>query len=467
MDQETSAAHGMTFSILDSAATILAPRVGSLALAGRKTISTPHYVPLTSRGAVSHIAHDVMRKNTEINSFYLGLEDFIEKKHPAPVYLTPVSNGQSPLRRFISAPDDIPLIFAPRRFPALPCPPVNTDTSIAIQTSVGFRQLSAHYYVDAIQKLKPDIAIGMADLVLGRPPGVKRRGKMVDRTHAFTRDALERLYGDHVPEEQRSKASYFAPVLPLENTQQSLYLGDLESEFRDHLSGLALYESSSLSSVPEDLGYLPRLLLSEPSNPQEVLREISLGADLLTVPFIGTASDAGIVLDFSFPVVSQDQNGSRPPLGINLWLPEYAKDVSPMRKGCACYACQHHHRAYINHLLSAKEMTAWVLLQQHNHHVMDRFFAGVRESIQRGSFEEDMQAFTRVYAPTLPERTGEGPRLRGYQLPAPGPNQPRRMPRIYGRLDEAKQKYAESLSSVATPDTDAEGLERHGFAEKA
>lgn len=58
-------------------------------------------------------------------------------------------------------------------------------------------------------------------------------------------------------------------------------------------------------------------------------------------------------------------------------------------------------------------------------------------------------------------------RLRGHQLPAAGTNQPRRMPRIYGRLDEAKQKYAESLSSVATPDTDAEGLEQHGFAKKA
>jgi queuine tRNA-ribosyltransferase len=38
---------------------------------------------------------------------------------------------------------------------------------------------------------------------------------------------------------------------------------------------------------------------------------------------------------------------------------------------------------------------------------------------------------------------------------------------MYGRLDDAAQKFAESQSSsVVTPDTDAEGLERHGFAEK-
>jgi hypothetical protein len=58
------------------------------------------------------------------------------------------------------------------------------------------------------------------------------------------------------------------------------------------------------------------------------------------------------------------------------------------------------------------------------------------------------------------------PRLRGYQLPANGPNQPRRMPKVYGVLDDAIQKYAEAQSEIATPDTGASGLEEHGFAER-
>lgn len=65
----------MSFSLLESAAPILAPRVGKLALPARKAISTPHHVPLTSRGTVPHIAHDVMRDHTAINSLYAGLED--------------------------------------------------------------------------------------------------------------------------------------------------------------------------------------------------------------------------------------------------------------------------------------------------------------------------------------------------------------------------------------------------------
>ncbi|KAJ5689302.1 hypothetical protein N7462_003694 [Penicillium macrosclerotiorum] len=468
MDTEPSLPHDMAFSVLSSTASVLAPRVGKLALVGRNSISTPHYVPLTSRGAVPHVAHDVLRKETTINSLHIGLEDFIERNHPAPLYSTPVSGQESPLRKFICAPDDMPLIFGARRFPSIPCPTTNTETSISIMTSVGFRQLEAHQYLDAVLKLKPDIIIGLADLVLGAPPGVKRRGKMVDRTHAYTRDALDKLYGASVAEGEKSKAAYFAPVLPLDNTQQSLYLDDLASEFRDRLSGLALYESASLTFIPESVGDLPRLVLSEPSSPHDVLRDVTLGADLVTVPFMGKSSDAGIALDFTFPAPSSvHERGEPQQLGIDLWSPEYKKDAVPLSEGCECYACRNHHRAYLNHLLAAKEMAAWALLQIHNHHVMDLFFAGVRDSIQRGTFEADVQAFGRAYVAMLPETTGEGPRLRGHQLPAAGPNQPRRMPKIYGRLDDVQKKFVESQSSIATPDTDAEGLEKHGFAEKA
>lgn len=305
----------------------------------------------------------------------------------------------------------MPMILGPRRYPPIPCPPTNTETSIAVLTSIGFRQLSAEHYVEAIQKLMPDIAIGLADIVLGNPPGVKRRGKMVDRTHAFTRDALEQLYELPDTKGEKSQAAYFAPVLPLDNAQQSLYLDDLETEFRDYLSGLALYESSSLTFIPEALGDLPRFLLSDPPSPHEILREISLGADLLSLPLIGSYSDAGIAFDFSFPAPSSSSESGEPrPLGIDLWSPEYKTDLSSLREGCDCYACRHHHRAYFNHLLAAKEMTAWALFSIHNHHIMDKFFAGVRESIQRSTFEADVQAFNRAYVSELPAPTGQGPR---------------------------------------------------------
>jgi queuine tRNA-ribosyltransferase len=274
--------------------------------------------------------------------------------------------------------------------------------------------LSAQQYIEATQKLKPDLVIGLADVVTGKPPGIKRKAKMVDRTHAYTRDALERLYGDAVAANDKCQAAYFAPILPLDNAQQSLYLDDLADEFRDRLSGLALYESACLTFIPESLGNLPRLLISDPRGPHAILREVLFGADLLTIPFVADSSDAGIALDFTFPAPPKGASEREPlALGIDMWSSEYAKDTSSLREGCQCYACRRHHRAYFNHLLAAKEMAAWALLQMHNLHTMDLFFQGVRESIQRGSFEQDVEAFNRTYASTLPESTGQGPRYVG------------------------------------------------------
>ena len=180
---------------------------------------------------------------------------------------------------------------------------------------------------------------------------------------------------------------------------------------RPYLSGLALYETASLSIVPESLGELPRLLLSAPSNPQDLLRQVSLGADMLTIPFLGAASDAGLAFTFSFPAPASSNTTPGPlPLAMDLRSSALATDTGPIIEGCQCYACQNHHRAYINHLLSAKEMLSWTLLQLHNYHTMDLFFSEIRASIQRNTFEQDIQTFERTYEAQFPETHGEGPR---------------------------------------------------------
>ncbi|OJJ33005.1 hypothetical protein ASPWEDRAFT_115243 [Aspergillus wentii DTO 134E9] len=456
-----------SFTILSpAAAPVLAPRLGKLAIAGRKAVSTPHYIPLTTRGAVPHITHDLMRDQTEIGSLYVGLEDFIEKKpEKAPLYKVPTEPHESKLRKFMCMPEDVLLILGARRVPPVACPPTNTPNSVSVLTAVGFHQLEAEKYVDAVHKLQPDIVVGLADLVMGHKPGIKRRGKMVDRTHAFTMHATEHLYDQAVAGENRSNTAYFAPVLPLDNAEQSIYLDELEAELRQYISGLALYESDSLSLITELLGDLPRLLFSDPATPHDILREVSLGADLLTLPFMTACSDAGIAFDFSFPAPAAVVSEPRP-LAFDLWSSEYTTDTRPFSEGCQCYACRNHHRAYLHHLLSAKEMLAWTLLQIHNHHTMDVFFAQIRESIERGTFEQDCLNFNRAYSPELPEKTGQGPRLRGYHLPAAGPHQAKRFPKVYGRLDAAAEKFAESQSSVVTPDAGADELEARGFAEK-
>lgn len=71
-DDGNMAAH---FRVLHETA-VLGARRGTLSLAGR-SISTPHYLALTSRGAVPHISHDNLREHCAVRGVYLGLEDCI------------------------------------------------------------------------------------------------------------------------------------------------------------------------------------------------------------------------------------------------------------------------------------------------------------------------------------------------------------------------------------------------------
>lgn len=54
-------------------------------------------------------------------------------------------------------------------------------------------------------------------------------------------------------------------------------------------------------------------------------------------------------------------------------LPVCRLDQGPLLPGCRCFACSHHSRAYVHHLLNAHEMLADVLLEAHNTQHMNAF----------------------------------------------------------------------------------------------
>lgn len=68
---------------------------------------------------------------------------------------------------------------------------------------------------------------------------------------------------------------------------------------------------------------------------------------------------------------------------------EYAEDFRPLDPGCDCYACRHYSRAYIRHLLKAKEILALRLTTIHNLTFLLDLMAGIRRAIA----EERLLAF--------------------------------------------------------------------------
>ncbi|KAH7067867.1 tRNA-guanine(15) transglycosylase-like protein [Paraphoma chrysanthemicola] len=415
----------------------LAPRLGRISLAGRKTILTPAFIGNTSRGIIPHVSQDNYRKSVTLNGVYIPLEDFVEK-HPQqtpPIFKYDVPE---PLRKFIALPEDTLLVLGARRNPPIPSPVANTNTEVGLSTSVGFKSMSSEYYAAAVRKLQPDIVIGLADIPFGQESvGTKRKDKMSDRTELWLRDIIARK---STLDKGEKGWSIFAPILPIERDLQSWYLEHLLEDMVDKISGLAIYDTYLLDDLPDQLHHLPRLSFHAPASPHELLRQVSLGIDLFTIPFLADATDAGIVLDFTFPPPPKEASSStRRILGIDMWHEDHATSVTALSDGCTCYACTKHHRAYLQHLLAAKEMLGWVLIQLHNHAIMAAFFDGVRASLEARTFDADVAAFEAYYEPALPEKTGQGPRIRGYQFKSEEhAKKEKKNPKAYKRFDADK-----------------------------
>lgn len=341
---------------------------------------------------------------------------------------TPAPDGKR-LHTFTALPSSTVTILGPRRAPAVKAAVGNNDNSIHVFTSNGFQAMTNKDYIHTVRTLRPDIAIPMADINYDAGQTLQSRGlrKMAERTEDWVSAFCKSF---DVEELQSYNTSIFAPTLPAPYPMQWEYLSRLSEDLPDRLSGLALYDVDIIPDLKNhpNLTPLPRLSLDIPPTPHHVLHQISLGADVFSLPFINTASDAGIALSFAFPppppspttTAAADNPAALLPLGIDMTHPAHQTSLAPLAEACACHACASHHRAYLHHLMNAREMLAWTLLQIHNHHAASGFFAGVRASLAAGTFEADRARFARAYEPRLPVGMGQRPRARGYHFKGDG-----------------------------------------------
>lgn len=73
---------------------------------------------------------------------------------------------------------------------------------------------------------------------------------------------------------------------------------------------------------------------------------------------------------------------------LNLLNKQYEKDVRPIEEGCQCPACRTYSRAYIRHLLKAKEMLGMRLCVLHNLYFYNTMMEEIRDAIEKGCFQE-------------------------------------------------------------------------------
>ena len=129
------------------------------------------------------------------------------------------------------------------------------------------------------------------------------------------------------------------------------------------------------SLLPEDK---PRYLMGV-GTPEDLLHGIASGID---------------IFDCVLPTRLARHNAAFSSGGrLNLMNATYARDPLPIDPECTCYTCRTFTRAYLRHLIVAKELLAGTLLSIHNLHALIQLVKDIRSSIQDNTFKNKVPAW--------------------------------------------------------------------------
>ena len=149
------------------------------------------------------------------------------------------------------------------------------------------------------------------------------------------------------------------------------------------LGGLAVGESHEdmYRIIEETVPYLP---LEKPTylmgvgTPANILEAVERGVDFF---------------DCVYPARNGRHGNAYTNHGkMTLLNAKYELDDRPLDETCQCPTCKHYSRAYIRHLLKAKEMLGLRLLVTHNLYFYNKMMEEIREAIEQGRFAEYKKA---------------------------------------------------------------------------
>jgi queuine tRNA-ribosyltransferase len=95
--------------------------------------------------------------------------------------------------------------------------------------------------------------------------------------------------------------------------------------------------------------------------------------------------------------LARHHNAMIPTGRINLKNNQFARDPKPVDETCQCYTCQNFTRAYIRHLIAAKESLASTLLSIHNLHFLIELMKQSRKAILENRFQIFAHSFLDNY----------------------------------------------------------------------
>ena len=145
------------------------------------------------------------------------------------------------------------------------------------------------------------------------------------------------------------------------------------------IGGLAVGESHEqmYETIEAVIDYLPKdkpTYLMGVGTPANILEGVDRGIDFFDCVYPSRNGRHGHVYT---------NNGK-----LNLFNAQYEKDMTPIDETCSCKVCKTYSRAYIRHLLKAKEMLGMRFCVLHNLYFYNNMMKEIREAIEEHRFEE-------------------------------------------------------------------------------
>lgn len=145
------------------------------------------------------------------------------------------------------------------------------------------------------------------------------------------------------------------------------------------LGGLAVGETHEemYCIIEETVPYLPKekpVYLMGVGTPANILESVDRGVDFFDCVYPSRNGRHGHVYT----------NKGK----LNLFNQKYELDERPIEEGCACPACARYSRAYIRHLLKAKEMLGMRLCVLHNLYFYNTMMEEIRDAIEQKRYKQ-------------------------------------------------------------------------------
>jgi queuine tRNA-ribosyltransferase len=197
--------------------------------------------------------------------------------------------------------------------------------------------------------------------------------RAMDRTHAWAERCLKAkkrpdqalfgiVQGGVFPDLRQRSAEYIASLGFPGNAIGGLSVGETKEEMNAMLEVVD-------AALPEDR---PRYLMGV-GTVEDLVNGIRRGID---------------IFDCVLPTRLARHNAAMTRSGrLNLVNAAFARDASPIDERCNCYTCRSFSRAYLRHLIVAKEMLSATLISIHNLHTLVQLASDLRQAILDGTFD--------------------------------------------------------------------------------